>query len=169
MGVDAQEVVVAGDSAGGGLTLALLQRVRDAKEKLPAAAILLSPWIDLSARGGTLVSHARFDWAKPEDFDFWAEQYLCGANARDPLGSPLYADLRGLPFLLVEVGGAEMLLDQVADFVARAQRAGVRVLFRVWPDMIHGGYLLAPLFGECRQAIDRLGKFIREQGEASIQ
>ncbi len=69
--------------------------------------------------------------------------------------------------MLVEVGGAEMLLDQVTEFVVRVQRAGGEVLFRVWPDMIHGGYLLAPLFGECRQAIDRLGKFIRAQDVAS--
>ena len=79
--------------------------------------------------------------AKPEDFSFWAEQYLQGANPKDSLASPLYADLRGLPSMLVEVGGAEMLLDQVTEFVVRVQRAGGEVLFRVWPDMIHGGYL----------------------------
>ncbi len=156
------KVVLAGDSAGGGLALAALVALRDAGAPRPAGAVLISPWVDLAARGGTLESNAAWDWAEPEDFVRWADTYLAGASPRDPRASPTYADLAGLPPLLILLGGAEMLRDQVTELASRARAAGTRVDLEIEPDMIHNGPSFAGLFARCRAAYDRIGAFVAE-------
>lgn len=163
-GVAPERLLLAGDSAGAGLALALLLTLRREGLPLPAGAALLCPWVDLSARGGTLASHERFDWATQEDFIAWERLYL-GADglpaARDPRASPLFGDLTGLPPLLIQVGGAEMVLDQASALAERARAAAVPTTLSVYPEMIHNWHLLAGLLPRCQVAIDEAGAWLR--------
>jgi monoterpene epsilon-lactone hydrolase len=162
-GVPRTDIVVAGDSAGGNLALALLVTLRDRAEPLPAAAVLVSPCVDLTERTGSIERNERFDWASPWMFDRWQREYLADKDPRDPLASPLYADLRGLPPLLIQIGTAEMLYDQVNAFAQRAKGAGVEVTFEEYPDRVHLWHALAPLFPEFQESFARIGKFVRER------
>jgi monoterpene epsilon-lactone hydrolase len=165
-GIAAARIVVAGDSAGGGLTASLLVALRDRGVALPAGAVLVSPWVDLAARGGTLVTH-HHDFFTPELVERWARTVLAGADETDPRASPARADLRGLPPLLVQVGGAEMILDQVVGFASRARAARVDVRLRVWEDCFHDWPLFAAVLGDGRRAIDEIGTFVREVVDGS--
>ena len=163
-GVDPARLVIAGDSAGGGLTIATLVAVRDAGEPLPAAAVCLSPWVDLEGLGESMTTKAGVDpMLQPEYILQGAKAYLGDAHPRTPLAAPLYADLRGLPPLLIQVGTAEVLLDDSIRLAERARAAGVDVTFEPWDDMIHVWQFCAALLPEGQQAIDRIGEFIRER------
>ncbi|MYD53590.1 MAG: alpha/beta hydrolase [Chloroflexi bacterium] len=155
---------VAGDSAGGGLTLATLLAVRDQGVEQPNAAIAISPWTDLTNTGESITSLADDDPQKSSVpmLDHLANQYLGGADAENPLASPLYADYAGLPPLLMQVGGAEMLLSDTTRAAERARAAGVDVVEEVWDDMFHVWHQFAPLLPEGQQAIDRIGEFINQ-------
>jgi epsilon-lactone hydrolase len=161
-GVDPARLVVGGDSAGGGLTLALLLRLRVEGVPLPAGAILLCPWVDLTAQGGSLAENASFDWGNEEIGRRWIRAYLGDRDPTDPFVSPVFADLRGLPPLLVQVGAAELLRDQVATFVERACAAGVDVRATVEPDMVHDWQTFASFFPTCARPIHEAGAFVRE-------
>jgi epsilon-lactone hydrolase len=161
-GTDPAHIAVAGDSAGGGLTLATLIALRDAGDPLPAAAACLSPWVDLEGIGASMTSKAAVDpFVRKEMIQFMAQQYLGGRAPRTPLAAPLYADLHGLPPLLIQVGTAETLFDDATRIVERARAAGVEVSLEVWDDMIHVWQLFAPILPEGQQAIERIGAFIR--------
>ena len=137
-GHDPRRLAVAGDSAGGGLALVTLVGLRDAGDRLPAAAVCLSPWTDLALSGGSMQSRAGADPAIDRaTLQRWAGHYLAGGDPRQPLASPLYADLSGLPALLVLVGTAEILLDDAARVAQRAAAAGVEVVYEPWPDLGH--------------------------------
>ena len=159
--IDPKRLVVAGDSAGGGLTMALLQKLRAAGDPLPAGAVLICPWVDLTAKGGSLTENAPFDWSNEEVGQRWIEAYLNGHDRRDPLVSPVFADLSGLPPLLIQIGGAELLHDQAATLAARAKAAGVDVRLVVEPDMVHDWHSFAGIFSHCARAIDDVGAFVR--------
>jgi monoterpene epsilon-lactone hydrolase len=161
-GIDARRIVVAGDSAGGGLAASVLVTLRERGLPLPAGGVLVSPWVDLAARGGTLVSNEKYDFFSPDLVAYWSREIVAGADATDPRASPGRADLRGLPPLLVEVGGAEMILDQVVAFAERARVAGVDARLRVWEDCFHDWPLFAAVLGDGRRAVDEMGAFIRE-------
>jgi len=161
-GVDPARLVVAGDSAGGGLTTSLLVALRDRGLLLPAGAVLVCPWVDLAARGGTLVSNSAYDVFTPDLVERWARTVLAGADATDARASPARADLHGLPPMLVQVGGAEMILDQVVGFAERARAAGVDARLRVWEDCFHDWPVYAPVLADGRRAIDEIGAFVRE-------
>lgn len=160
-GVDPSRVVVAGDSAGGGLALALLVAIRDGGGPLPAAGALLSPWLDLGATGATIHEHREYDYLTRDLLVGCADAYLAGADPGDPRASPLHADLAGLCPLLVQVGGAEALLDDSRRLVARARAAGIGVDLDVAPHMVHVWHFFAALLPESRSAIDRVGAFVR--------
>lgn len=162
-GTPAREVALAGDSAGGALAVATLCALRDAGEPLPAAAALLCPWVDPMAAGGSMDAHVRFDFGDRELLVGWAEQALAGASASDPRFSVLGAKLEGLPPLLVQVGGAEVLLDQVRAFAQRARAAGVDVRLDEAPDMFHVWQLQAALLPEGAAAMDALATYLRER------
>lgn len=155
-------VAVAGDSAGAGLTAALLITLRDANEPMPACAAFVCPWVDLAASGGSLIANEPFDWSDPGEISKRVKLYLGDRDPRTPLASPLHADLRGFPPSLVQVGGAEMLLDQAVAFAERMQRDGAPVTLEIAPDMIHDWHLFAALFPEGKAAIRRLAAFIDE-------
>jgi monoterpene epsilon-lactone hydrolase len=161
-GVAPSKIAIGGDSAGGGLTLALMTSVRDGREPLPACAWLVSPWVDLRMTGASLAEKAAIDplISKPY-LEELASAYLAGADPANPLVSPLNADLAGLPPLLVQVGSAETLLDDAVRIARRAGAADMRVNLEIWPHMIHAWHLWAAHLEAGRRAIASAGAFIR--------
>jgi len=168
-GADPARTVIAGDSAGGGLTVATLVALRDAGDPLPAAGVCISPWLDMEATGESLKTRADRDpWIQPDLLLLGAETYLGkGGDPRDPLANPLHADLSGLPPLLVQVGDSEVLLDDSTRLAERAKAAGVDVTLEVWDEMVHVFQAFAFMLPEGQQAIDRIGEFVRERTGAA--
>jgi len=162
-GVDPQGIVIGGDSAGGGLALATLLALRDAGDPLPAAAVLLSPWTDLEGTGESRVTRREADpMINPDLEAVGAKQYAGTHDLDNPLISPLKANLSGLPPMLVQVGDAEVLLDDSTRLVERAKAAGVDATIEVWDEMIHVFQFFGAMLAEAGQATDKLGTFIRE-------
>jgi monoterpene epsilon-lactone hydrolase len=161
-GTPASHIAVAGDSAGGGLALALLIAVRHAKDKQPAAAVLFSPWTDLAATGDSIIAN---DAADALFFGAWvartARHYLGDTPATDPLASPVYADLTGLPPLLIQVSDSEVLLDDSRRVIENAKQAGVEATLQIWPGLPHDWQIFAPILPEARAALHDAGAFIR--------
>jgi epsilon-lactone hydrolase len=158
----ASRIVVAGDSAGGGLALALLLAARDAGEPLPAAAVLFSPWTDLAATGRSIVENNATDALL---FGSWvarqARYYLGDTPATNPLASPLYADLTGLPALLIQVSDSEVLLDDSRRIHENARRCGVEAKLQLWHGLPHGWQVFAPILPEGRAALSEASAFIK--------
>jgi acetyl esterase/lipase len=154
-------IVVAGDSAGGGLALALLLSLRDQGVSLPAAAALFSPLTDLASTGNSIRENSRrcamFD---SESIPRAAERYLGERDRRTPLASPLYADLRGLPPLLIHVGVNETLLDDSRRLAERAQAAGTQVESKVWPAVPHVWQLMHRWIPEGRESLAEASSFL---------
>jgi acetyl esterase/lipase len=164
-GVSANQIAIAGDSAGGGLAAATLVALREAGEALPGCGVLLSPWTDLAGTGESLITKAEVDpiiQGLGTGVSAPAAAYLAGADPTNPLASPLYADLRGLPPLLIVVGSDEILLDDSTRLAMRAREAGVDVTLDVWEDMWHVFPFSAPAVPESQEAIRRVGTFIQE-------
>jgi epsilon-lactone hydrolase len=162
-GHDAASVAIAGDSAGGGLTLATLVALRDAGDPLPAAAVAMSPWTDLALTGESLRTRADADvLLKPAGMPQTAALYLAGADPRHPYASPLYADLHGLPPILIQVGDAEVILDDSRRSAARALAAGVDVTLDVWDEMPHVFQAFAGLLPEADEAVAQIGNWLCE-------
>jgi acetyl esterase/lipase len=165
-GLEPGRVVIAGDSAGGGLTIATLVALRDAGDPLPAAGVCLSPWVDLEGIGESMTNRAELDpLVQLDGLVQMARLYLGELDPRTPLAAPLYADLGGLPPLLIQVGTAETLLDDATRVAEKARAAGVDVTLEPWEDMIHVWQIFASQLPEAREAIDRIGEFIRKQIE----
>lgn len=163
-GVDPSRTVLAGDSAGGGLTVATLVSLRGRGDRLPAAGVCICPWVDLEITGKSMDTNADADpLVKREVVTNMAAAYLQGQDPRTPLASPLHAELRGLPPLLIQVGKSETLLDDASRLAERARMAGVDVTYEPWPDMIHVWQWFGSFLPEARQAIDRIGEFIRQR------
>jgi epsilon-lactone hydrolase len=162
-GVAANHIVVGGDSAGGGLTLALTMRLRDAGDELPGCLWLASPWTDLTMSGATLVTKDVVDPLIHKGYlEELANAYVPTGIARtDPRISPLFADLHGLPPMLIQVGSAETLLDDSVRFAGAAGAAGVAVTLEVWPDMIHAWSLWNAKLAAGRHALANAGAFMR--------
>jgi epsilon-lactone hydrolase len=160
-GSDPARVVIAGDSAGGGLAVALLLKLRELKLPMPRLAVLLSPWVDLSCEGrGSMIKNKAWDWITPEVSLQMAYHYAQDGRLKDPLVSPLYADLRGLPPLYIQGGQAEVLHDQIHAFAARARADGVEVKLEMFPDMVHEFQAFDRYTPQSRQALTRLGRVI---------
>lgn len=168
-GVDHDRIIIAGDSAGGGLTVATLLALRDAGDPLPAAAVCISPWTDLAVTGESMETKAAVDpMIQKAHAIEGARHYLSGADPRTPLASPLYADLSGLPHLFIQVGASETLLDDSTRLAERAKAAGTQATLEVWDDMIHVWHFFAFILPEGQQAIDRIGEFVREHVPAGV-
>jgi epsilon-lactone hydrolase len=155
-------IALAGDSAGGGLVVAAMVAIREAGLAQPGCGWCLSPWVDLEMLGDSMESKAAIDpiVQKANILDM-ARLYLAGADPRSPLAAPLYADLAGLPPLLIQVGAAETLLDDAIRLAQRAGAADVRVDLQVWPEMIHIWPIYYPELQAGRRALDEAGGFIR--------
>jgi monoterpene epsilon-lactone hydrolase len=163
--IPAVHIAVGGDSAGAGLTLALIGRLRDAQEKLPGCAWLISPWTDLTMSGGALSSRDAVDPLIHKEYLIeLADAYLpAEMDRKDPRVSPLYADLKGFPPALIQVGSAETLLDDATRFAAVAGAADVRVTLEIWPQMIHAWPLWNARLEPGRRALTSAGAFIRQR------
>ena len=160
-GIDAGACVIGGDSAGGGLTLATLLRLRDSEASLPAAGVCLSPWTDLAS--SVIATETKNDdpMVTDEGLRTMAAAYVGDGDATDPLISPILADLAGLPPLLIQVGTAEHLLEDSTVFTERARAAGVEVSIEEWEDMIHV-FQFFPSLAEAQQAIGKIGEFVNK-------
>ena len=161
-------LVTGGDSAGGNLTLALMLRLRAMGEALPAAAWLVSPWLDLRMTGKTLDSKADIDPLINRDYlTGLAAAFLAGHDPGDPVVSPLYADLAGLPPVLIQVGSSETLLDDAVRGAAALGAAEVRTTLEIWPHMIHAWMLWSERLTAGRAASDHAARWLRAAlGEA---
>ena len=169
-GIDPKNIVISGDSAGGGLTAATLIKLRDLDITLPATAVLLSPWTDLDITGDSIRTKRKIDPNLDASGLFFASDlYVGDDDSKNPYISPLYANLKGLPPLLIQVGSAELLLDDSTRFAEKAKAAGVNVTLDVWDDMIHvfqAYFLWAP---EGKQAIEKIGEFILQHIKEEVQ
>ncbi len=161
-GIAPHRIVVAGDSAGGGLTVAMLLALRERGLPQAAAGVCISPWVDLTMTAESYTTKADVDPIVTHDgVTGMAQAYLQGQDARAPLASPLFADLSGLPPLLIQVGTDEVLLDDSIKLEANAKAAGVDVTLEVWDEMIHVWHFFYPVLSEGRDAIARIGEFAR--------
>ena len=162
--VPAAHIALGGDSAGAGLAVALIIWLRDAHEELPGCVWLISPWTDLTMSGSTVSTKDAVDPLIHEQYlNELADAYLpAGIDRQDPRVSPLYANLKGFPPTLVQVGSAETLLDDATRFAAVAGAADVRVTLEIWPHMIHAWPLWNAHLEPGRLALASAGAFIRE-------
>jgi len=167
--IDPRKLIIGGDSAGGGLTMATLISIRDSGLPLPAGAFCLSPWTDLAVTGNSIVENDRRDvMFYGESIKKGAPAYLGNASPTDPLASPLYGDLTGLPPLLIYVSDSEVLRDDSIRLAERARACGVTTVLRVWSDLPHVWPVLAR-FGvpEAKVVVNEIGDFIRSRTPAA--
>jgi acetyl esterase/lipase len=159
-GVDPRTIFVAGDSAGGGLSVATMLALRDARLAMPRGAVLLSPWVDLAGKGESMRTNRRYDYLAG-DTVATAKLYAKYAELSHPLVSPVYADLSGLPPLLVQSGDAEILFSENQLLVERARAAGVHVTHEIEPGMVHVFQGFAAISPQGQMAIRSIGRFVR--------
>ena len=163
--VDPSEIIIAGDSAGGGLTLATLLALRDTGKQLPAGAVVISPWVDLALTGASVQSKAALDPILDHDSLAMYAGYYAGKNElTNPLISPLYADLQDLPPLLIQVGTDEILLDDAARLAEKARKSGVNVTLDVWNEMFHV-FQLIPFLPETKKMVARIAAYVSQNIE----
>lgn len=161
-GEPAGRIALAGDSAGGGLVLAGLIALRDAGDALPAAGVSISPWTDLAVTGPS-ADTADDPIVSGAGLRMMAKVYLDGADPQSPTASPLYADLHGLPPVLVQVGTRESLLDDARRVVARARDAGVDVTLHEFDGVVHMWVVMGPEIPESLEAFAEAGAFVRDR------
>ncbi len=160
-GADSRRIAVMGDSAGGNLAFAMLLKARDEGLPLPAAAVGLSPWLDLALASPSFRLNAEADpILNADEAPSLVEYYLAGADPRMPYASPLYGDPAGLPPTLLQVGSDEILRDDSVRMAEKLRAAGCHVELEVWPRMPHVWHLFAPVLPEARRAIERIGTFL---------
>jgi acetyl esterase/lipase len=161
-GIVPKRIAIAGDSAGGGLVVAAMLAIRDAGLPQPGCGWCISPWVDMEAVGETMTSKAAADPTvqRPGLLDM-AKLYLNGADPRTPLAAPIYADLKGLAPLLIQVGACETLLDDALRLAKVAGTADVRVDLQIWPEMVHVWHLFHPELKAGLRAIEAGGAFVR--------
>ena len=158
-----RRTAVMGDSAGGGLVLALLLKLRDGGHEHPATAVALSPWTDLALTGASLVRNAKSDpMLTVADMRLFAASYLAGADPRLPYASPLYGNPAGLPPTLIHVGGDEIVRDDAVRMAEKMHVARCHVEIEVWPRMPHVWHLFAPVLPEANAAVARIGAFVEQ-------
>jgi epsilon-lactone hydrolase len=163
-GIHSEQIVITGDSAGGGLTIALLVALRERRQAMPAAAVVLSPWTDLSDGGKSWHENARVDYViNGPKLKEAARIYLKGRDPKTPFASPIHANLEGLPPLLIQVGSEEVLLSDSIRLAENARLSGVDVTLDIWEGMQHVWHFAAGFVPEARQAIDKIGEFIRQR------
>ncbi|MCC6297529.1 MAG: alpha/beta hydrolase [Pseudomonadales bacterium] len=161
-GIQPGRIAIAGDSAGGGLTMATLLSLRDQGVPLPAAGVLISPWADLTGTADAVTSRAASDpMVKGDGLFSLADKYLNGADARNPLASPVFADLTGLPPLLIHVGGREILYDDSITLAANARKANVPVALVDEPELFHVWHAFAPMLDEGQRAVEQIGGWLQ--------
>jgi acetyl esterase/lipase len=162
-GANASHILIGGDSAGGGMTMATLLSLRDAGDAMPVAAVLLSPWLDLKAGGESMKTRAAKDpWFRPDDMVDIARKYSPEGDLGYPLLSPVYADATGLPDTLIQVGDHEILLSDSTRLSDNIVAAGGKVTLQVWPEMWHVFQFFVRQMPESKRAIGDIANFIRD-------
>jgi len=162
-GIRADDIIISGDSAGGGLTMATLLSLRDAGDPLPAAAILLSPFLDVTASGESATTRAGRDpWFRPADMKVVIRYYCDDDEVRNPLVSPVFADVSGLPPVYIQVGDDEILLSDSTRLAENIEATGGDVQIEIWPEMWHVFQLFIGKMPESRRAIKKIGRYVRE-------
>lgn len=162
-GTDPAAMAIAGDSAGGNLTMATLLALRDAGDPLPTAVCLMSPWLDLAAEGESMDSRAKHDpWFRPEDIPEIVEKYCSKYDTKNPLVSPVYADPSNLPPTLIQVGDHEILLSDSTRMADKISEVGGSVTLQIWPDMWHVFQLFVGLMPESKRAINDISTFLKQ-------
>ena len=161
-GYAASSIALAGDSAGGGLVVATMLAIRASGLPQPACGWAISPWVDMLSTGASITGKSAEDpMVQKEGLDMMARLYVGGADPKNPLASPLYADFTGLAPLFIQVGAAETLFDDAISLARLAGAAHVAVTLEVWPEMIHVWPLFHPNLAAGRRAIQNGGAFIR--------
>jgi monoterpene epsilon-lactone hydrolase len=161
-GIEARHITIAGDSAGGGLVVAAMVAIKEAGLPQPACGWAISPWVDMEALGETYTTLAAIDpTVSRETINEIARIYLAGADPRSPLAAPIYADLADIAPLLIQVGAAEVLLDDSLKLAGKAGALNVPVRLEIWPEMIHVWHLFHPMLGAGRRAIAEGGAYIK--------
>ena len=162
---DPRRLFVMGDSAGAGLALCVLLKLRDDGRPLPAAAVAMSPWTDLALTGLSLTSNAAADpMLNADDLPELARYYLAGADPRTPYASPLYGDPAGLPPVLIQVGSDEILKDDAVRMAEKLRQHNPHTRLEIWPRMPHVWQLFVPVLPEAHRAIAQIGEFIASVG-----
>jgi acetyl esterase/lipase len=154
--------VVAGDSAGGNLALALLVALRDAQTPLPALAICISPWTDLANSGESMANNQIYDWPQKRMPEKWAEWLCNGDNPQNPLISPIHADLHGLPHIFIQAGETEILFDMIRQFADSAKRQGADVVLEVWENMNHDFQAYGDSVPQSHAALSHIGRVVHQ-------
>jgi epsilon-lactone hydrolase len=164
-GYKPDRIVIAGDSAGGGLAVSTLVALRDIGTPLPAAAVCISPWVDFEAEGESMSSRAAQDPLVTRDMILNLAKMYMGekGSLREPLAAPINAYLNDLPPLFIQVGNSETLLDDSTRLADKAKEAGVDATLQIWDEMPHVWHLAAPILPEGQEAIDKIGEFVRQR------
>jgi len=163
-GIKPQHIALAGDSIGGGLCLACIEHLRSQGYLLPSAAVMMSPWTDLTLTGESITTCDSVDPLCPRPFlQLCAGIYLAGQDARSALASPLYAEFKGFPPMYIQIGECETLMDDSVRLADRARAAGVEVRLDVFPEMYHLFQLAAGNMPEADDAVERIGKWLQRQ------
>lgn len=164
LGYSPERIVFAGDSAGGGIALSALLKLKDEGAPMPAACVVFSPCTDATLSGESHQTRLRADPCTPKGAnETYLGYYVGGGDAKHPYASPLFGELQGLPPLMIQVGDAETLLDDSVRFAKKAEQAGVEVHLHVWDGLFHCFPLLAPMFPEATQAMDEVYRFVHEK------
>jgi acetyl esterase/lipase len=162
-GLTGGDISIAGDSSGGGLSIATSISLRDAGEPSPASIVCISPWTDLEMSGNSIKTHAEIDpMVNLQSLKIMASNYIGDGDPRSPLISPIHADLKGISPLLIHVGSDEMLLDDSTRIAEKAKSAEVDVTIKIYDQMWHAWHLNVRLMPEAKNAIKELGSFIRK-------
>lgn len=170
LGIAPASIVIAGDSAGGGLALATLVALRDAGDPMPAGGLLFSPWTDLAATGASIrANDGRDPMFSGAAIASAGKVYLGDTPATHPLASPFYADLHGLPPLFIMAGSTEVLLDDSRRVADKARAAGVECELEVWNKMPHVWPIFAPFIPEANRALERAAAFVRRVTSRAAQ
>jgi len=160
-GYDPSSIVIAGDSAGGGLAIATLVSLRDSGTPLPACAVCLSPWVDLASANETL-DQDNDPILNAEILAHFARAYAAQTDPHNPLISPIFADLKGLPPILIHAGTNEILYDQITQFYEKARQAEVEVVLELWKDLFHV-FQIVPILPEAKQSLEKIATFITDR------
>lgn len=165
-GYEPGNISVAGDSAGGGLCVAMLLALRDAGDPMPGAVALMSPWLDLAGQGESMTSRIDQDpWFDPQDLPYVTTHYCSEAERTEPLVSPVYADASALPRTLIQVGNDEILLSDSERLAANMQATGGTVEVDIWPGMWHVWQIFVLLMPESIAALRKLGRFLAQPAQ----
>ena len=162
-GISPKHIIVSGQSAGGGLCLALLLKIKENNISQPLGAVALSPWTDLSQSGKTMIKNEKIDPVINKKYlDRFAKLYFPDLKNMSHLASPIIGDLSGLPDILIQVGSAETMLDDSTRFYEKAKKANVNAKLEIWEDMFHGWHSSAHILKDAENAIVSIGKFCRK-------